>query len=90
MSGEGIQMRVAPDGLRTSARVVTSKVRHWPSVGSCVASLVASSVVSRAKICPGFANARPAEKIPAERRKSRHFITHPLHREFCSYWPAEG
>ncbi len=33
MSGAGSQMRVAPEGLSTSTRVVTSNVRHWSFVG---------------------------------------------------------
>jgi hypothetical protein len=65
MSAAGSQMRVVPEGLRTSTRVVTSKVRHW--------SIVASGEASLAKNRPGFANARLAEKIPVERRKSRPF-----------------
>jgi len=66
MSGVGSQMRVVPEGLTTSTRVVTSNVRQR------------STEVSRAKIRPAFANARLAENIPVDRRKSRRFITLPL------------
>ncbi len=78
MSGTGSQMRVVPEGLRTWTRVLTSNLRHW------------STVASLAKIRPGFANARLAEKIPVDRRKSRRLIFHPSNREFCPYLPAEG
>src|ERR1700721_1905827 len=69
MSGAGNQMRVVPEGLRTSARVVTSKVRQW------------STVVSAAKTRPAFANARLAETIPVDRKKSRRFILQLLELE---------
>ena len=69
MSGVGSQMRAVPEVLRTSTRVVTSKVRQW------------STVVSVAKTRPAFANARPAETIPVDRKKSRRFIPQLLELE---------
>src|ERR1700720_1394798 len=66
MSGAGSQIRVVPDGLRTSTRVVTSNVRQC------------STAASLAKIRPAFANARLAEKAPVDFRKSRRFILQPL------------
>src|ERR1700677_1514335 len=62
MSGAGSQMRVVPEGLRTSTRVVTSNVRHW------------STALPRAKRRSTFGNARLAEKTPVDHRKSRRFI----------------
>src|SRR5580698_566260 len=62
MSGAGSQMRVVPEGLRTSTRVVTSNVRHG------------STALPRAKGRPTFGNARLAAKTDVDRRKSRRFM----------------
>ena len=78
MSAAGSHMRVVPEVFSTSARVVTSNVRQ----GSAAASL--------AKTRPAFANARLAEKIPVDRRKSRRFISHPSHQKFALTRPARN
>jgi len=76
MSVVGSQMRVAPEALSTSTRVVTSNVRHW------------SIVVPLAKSRPTLANARLVEKTPVDRRNSRRFIGQPFEPEILFLLPA--
>src|SRR6266581_1913043 len=65
-SPAGSHMRVVPEGLRISTRVVKSKVRQPAEAG-----LSANRRVT-------FGRARPADTTPAERRKSRRCIASPL------------
>ncbi len=68
----GTQMRVIPEGFKTSTRVLTSKVRH-PSSSKSTANKVRA-----------FGNAKPAETMPVVRRKSRALhdspLSHPIRR----------
>src|SRR5437870_8995271 len=68
MSAAGSQMRVVPEGLRSSTRVVKSKVCQPAGIGPSASRY----------LVPG--NAKPADTMPAERRKSRRFIASPLAR----------
>ena len=69
ISAAGSQMRVGPEGFRTSARVVISNVRQ-----------VGASARIR-EIFVVFGNATLAETMLAERRKSRRFMDAPLRNE---------
>jgi hypothetical protein len=69
MSAAGSQMRVGPEGFRTSARVIISNVRQ---VGVSARG---------AKRFPVFGNMALAETMLAERRKSRRFIGAPFKSE---------
>jgi|SRR5690242_21676200 hypothetical protein len=62
MSPAGSHMRVVPEGLRISTRVVKSNVRQ----------LDEAAASARRRVAPGIAN--PADITPAELRKSRRFI----------------
>jgi hypothetical protein len=62
MSAAGNHTRVGPEGLKTSTRVVTSNVRQ---------PLEAASSENRR---PALGNARLADTMPADRRKSRRFM----------------
>src|SRR6202167_4269713 len=71
MSAAGSQMRVGPEGFRTSARVVISNVRQVAASAGCANR----SPVLLADIIGG--STALAETMLAERRKSRRFIIAP-------------
>src|SRR5215469_7019299 len=70
MSAIGTHMRVVPAGFSTSMRVVTSNVRQLPGDATCANNRSA------------LLNARPADAMHAEVRKSRRFIESPLGPDF--------